>query len=666
MLANSNLSIIPSKPSANVSNTGAGIPATSTESFDAAFQQANDSLSGKSNSSLTANGNANLVSDDAIDGSPSVLDDASNDSPIVLDGAKEGSPVVLDGAIEGSPIVSDVDIKGVALEGSESTVSKAFDANVSVLSKSTSTHASQEDINSLTPVKAQSDQSLAGAGTIKGTAEASKLANQTGPNSLDVKATEGDSGLGQELALDGGRGLSGNSLQSDGAKVARLNLEGQSNGKAVVVPAASIGLVNEGVDGAKIDTVKDENLSETQSSVATSLVSSGLASTSVTTSNGAIEGVGDKSLALEMTAENNTNLGAKTSQSLNANQLIDQKAANNNGELDLAAGLAMIGAGGAISQNNKSMSAKGLAVGATQSAPIATELTASTATVVEESADLDWIMQQMSNDSKTTNETVLLTDTAKPQVPLGSAQVFGQNADQSIMPLAPLSLGVATAESGLINSDGADVLSDLNGGVAANTKLDAELLKQVETGSSVKAGLGDSSVASSVLNPTAQSAASDIKLGLAVNANNNQNNMTMQVPPTHPNWSSEMGEKMMWMNKQGIQQAEIHLDPPELGSLTVKVTIDSDVASVSFVAASTQVKDLLEGQVQRLREMMAQQGVELAEVDVNVSQQGSGSSQSEADSDNQLARNEQEGDEFDTEIKQQEATVSKSKVDFYA
>ena len=54
-------------------------------------------------------------------------------------------------------------------------------------------------------------------------------------------------------------------------------------------------------------------------------------------------------------------------------------------------------------------------------------------------------------------------------------------------------------------------------------------------------------------------------------------------------------------------------------------------AHVSFVASSAQAKDALEGQMQRLREMLQQQGVELDTVDVEVSQgngQAFGSGQS--------------------------------------
>ena len=97
--------------------------------------------------------------------------------------------------------------------------------------------------------------------------------------------------------------------------------------------------------------------------------------------------------------------------------------------------------------------------------------------------------------------------------------------------------------------------------------------------------------------------------------------MTMQTPPNSAAWGAEMTTKVSWVAKEGFKTAHIHLDPPELGSLTVKVSMDQDSnTQVSFIASSAQAKDVLESQMQRLREMLQQQGVEVEKVDVEVSQ----------------------------------------------
>lgn len=97
--------------------------------------------------------------------------------------------------------------------------------------------------------------------------------------------------------------------------------------------------------------------------------------------------------------------------------------------------------------------------------------------------------------------------------------------------------------------------------------------------------------------------------------------LTMHALPDTQAWSSEMTSKVSWVVKEGFKTAHIQLDPPELGSLTVKVSIDQDSNThVSFVASSAHAKEALEGQMQRLRDMLQQQGMDLDSVDVEVSQ----------------------------------------------
>lgn len=117
---------------------------------------------------------------------------------------------------------------------------------------------------------------------------------------------------------------------------------------------------------------------------------------------------------------------------------------------------------------------------------------------------------------------------------------------------------------------------------------------------------------------------------MAAGANNaaNSQNLAMNLPPNHPGWAGEMTQKVTWVARDGGQTAHIRLDPPELGSLTVKISVDKDATTqVSFVAATPQARDMIEGQMHRLREMLAQQGMELNQVNVDVSQQDASNSQ---------------------------------------
>lgn len=72
-----------------------------------------------------------------------------------------------------------------------------------------------------------------------------------------------------------------------------------------------------------------------------------------------------------------------------------------------------------------------------------------------------------------------------------------------------------------------------------------------------------------------------------------------------------MGERILMMSAGNLQVAEIQLDPPELGSLQVRLQIQHEQVSLSFSSPHAAVRDALEQQMPRLREMLAEQGLNL-------------------------------------------------------
>ncbi|SDH42885.1 flagellar hook-length control protein FliK [Pseudomonas flavescens] len=87
-------------------------------------------------------------------------------------------------------------------------------------------------------------------------------------------------------------------------------------------------------------------------------------------------------------------------------------------------------------------------------------------------------------------------------------------------------------------------------------------------------------------------------------------------------WSEGVVDKVMWMSSQNLKSADIQLDPAELGRLDVRISLNQDQTQISFASAHPGVREALEGQVHRLREMFTQQGMNLG--DVNVSDQSQG------------------------------------------
>jgi len=93
---------------------------------------------------------------------------------------------------------------------------------------------------------------------------------------------------------------------------------------------------------------------------------------------------------------------------------------------------------------------------------------------------------------------------------------------------------------------------------------------------------------------------------------------TLNTPvPVNTAFQESINERVMWMVKGDIQSAKIHLDPPELGPIEVKITISHQEAKISFQSAVSDIRDLLNDSSAKLKEMLHAQGMEQVNVDVS-------------------------------------------------
>jgi flagellar hook-length control protein FliK len=95
--------------------------------------------------------------------------------------------------------------------------------------------------------------------------------------------------------------------------------------------------------------------------------------------------------------------------------------------------------------------------------------------------------------------------------------------------------------------------------------------------------------------------------------------MAARTPVASDAWGRDIGEKVLWMAAQNLSEAEIQLDPPELGPLQARISVQNDQAQVSFNSNSALVREALDQTAHRLRDMFSSEGLNL--VDVNVSDQ---------------------------------------------
>lgn len=95
--------------------------------------------------------------------------------------------------------------------------------------------------------------------------------------------------------------------------------------------------------------------------------------------------------------------------------------------------------------------------------------------------------------------------------------------------------------------------------------------------------------------------------------------------------ANHMQQQVGLMLSKNMKSIDIRLDPPELGAMQIKLTMNNDQAAVSFVVSNQQAKDALDASLPRLRELLEQQGMDLAESDV---QHGSAQGESTTGDDN--------------------------------
>lgn len=96
-------------------------------------------------------------------------------------------------------------------------------------------------------------------------------------------------------------------------------------------------------------------------------------------------------------------------------------------------------------------------------------------------------------------------------------------------------------------------------------------------------------------------------------------NSALPLPLHHERWSEGLGQRLMLMVNHKIMEADVKLNPPHLGPLEIRIALSNDQASINFSTHHGAVKDVIEAALPRLRELLAEGGIQLA--DANVSDQ---------------------------------------------
>lgn len=106
--------------------------------------------------------------------------------------------------------------------------------------------------------------------------------------------------------------------------------------------------------------------------------------------------------------------------------------------------------------------------------------------------------------------------------------------------------------------------------------------------------------------------------GLASQANGASPSPSLRIdtPLGQTGWHDEVGQKLTWMLGNNQQRADLVLTPPHLGRIEVSLTMNGDQAAATFTSASPAVREALENSLHRLREVLADAGVNLGQTHV--------------------------------------------------
>ncbi len=144
------------------------------------------------------------------------------------------------------------------------------------------------------------------------------------------------------------------------------------------------------------------------------------------------------------------------------------------------------------------------------------------------------------------------------------------------------------------------------------TKILSSLIKDNSNLESGQRGAATNSVFSSSLTMTASEAGSQSRVAAP--------SVLHIQPAVHSEaWGKVMSSRIIWMAKEGVQQAELRLNPAHLGPVEVRLHLHQDQANITFLAPHAATRDALEHALPRLRDSFQENGMNLA--DANVSDQ---------------------------------------------
>jgi flagellar hook-length control protein FliK len=213
--------------------------------------------------------------------------------------------------------------------------------------------------------------------------------------------------------------------------------------------------------------------------------------------------------------------------------------------------------------------------------------------------------------------------------------VFNQANRMNMTGFTPETMGAeVTSENDLRNiilqnarNSASNNLTNNNENLLASNLVDLEnQLAELKIGNSLKVNnsINAAAVAQRVL-------ASDLALDTTnqnISVNNIGNNLRspqvdsvnvveLKPPVSSPDWGPALNQRITWMVANSLQNANITVNPPNLGPLEINIQTDQNKTNVQFIVTSSEVRQAIQDSIPALSKMFESGGLQLGQADIN-------------------------------------------------
>jgi flagellar hook-length control protein FliK len=104
----------------------------------------------------------------------------------------------------------------------------------------------------------------------------------------------------------------------------------------------------------------------------------------------------------------------------------------------------------------------------------------------------------------------------------------------------------------------------------------------------------------------------------------------IETPLGAPGWSTALAEQLIVFAGEKQQVAELRINPPHLGPVDITLIVGDDQASAVFASPHAVVRETIESALPRLREVLAESGINLGQASVTADSPRDGSAQAQS------------------------------------